>query len=702
MAGMSFGDAMQQRLNLAQDTHRRENALAQGQLGVMGAEQGHIGAITTGLNQLNTTGQRFIDDLSGPSNTDSITPQDNTYPSVRQGTGYDKSVPTGMKRGGKIKGGKKGRNGGAKHFDAGGRVAGGASGSWQEYHGPQGRQYNSPPNWTNTPGNQEYQGSQGRQYNYGQTNTPMQAIGANPYDVTNAYVGKDFYGLPANQSSTQANWQPVNNPNFGAPQGFTGNPDMDKWLSSQGVKPGAIRANPGDQHNFIYRQGNSFTGIGDTTPPQQQGAISPGMAQRFGLSPMAMASPLAANMANAYRGMSESGLNQAQAQRIAQMTPMELAQAGFGLQRGQMMLGPQMQQALGAGKFLQSKSAVQENIAAHSNQLAQLRNLTQYTAGLNDKIQQAQHDLTGSDSAARAQIQQQITGWQTELNSATPIMHKIYGAISTGTGMSPEYLDQAMQNMQGMGDYEANNMANTPIVAQANGGVVPGYMTGGELDFAHYARGGAIQPTQGPMTQAMTPGTNPMPQMMQPSPMMGPQQPGQDMSMQQYGQYAAEAIKAGIPPLPPQAYLNLLARTRQQMMQAPAAQGGAPGYDFGGEVGNEYANGGPLEAPSPHGDHWMGHILNNNIRSQNGYTLGGGVTSQGYAPGGAIDVSGRQLLGPGTGKSDSLPAVIDGHRPAALSTGEFVMPIEAVKHFGTDKLHKMVQAAREAQQQQGR
>jgi hypothetical protein len=66
----------------------------------------------------------------------------------------------------------------------------------------------------------------------------------------------------------------------------------------------------------------------------------------------------------------------------------------------------------------------------------------------------------------------------------------------------------------------------------------------------------------------------------------------------------------------------------------------------------------------------------------------------GYAEGGAIKVSGKQVIGPGTSKSDSIPAIIDGTRPAALSTGEYVMPVAAVRHYGIDKLNKMVEAAR--------
>jgi hypothetical protein len=69
--------------------------------------------------------------------------------------------------------------------------------------------------------------------------------------------------------------------------------------------------------------------------------------------------------------------------------------------------------------------------------------------------------------------------------------------------------------------------------------------------------------------------------------------------------------------------------------------------------------------------------------------------AMGYAQGGPVAVGGRQVVGAGNGKSDSLPAIIDGERPAALSTGEYVFPVEAVRHFGLDKLNKMVEAARQ-------
>jgi hypothetical protein len=126
---------------------------------------------------------------------------------------------------------------------------------------------------------------------------------------------------------------------------------------------------------------------------------------------------------------------------------------------------------------------------------------------------------------------------------------------------------------------------------------------------------------------------------------MGPQgSPQQNPIAARYGQYIQSAMQAGVQPLPLEKFTDLLMRTQMQLQQAPA------------------------QAP------------------------------MGYAEGGAVDVDGKLVLGPGTGKSDSIPAVIDGERPAALSTGEFVMPIEAVKFFGLQRLNKMVEAARKGQQ----
>lgn len=66
---------------------------------------------------------------------------------------------------------------------------------------------------------------------------------------------------------------------------------------------------------------------------------------------------------------------------------------------------------------------------------------------------------------------------------------------------------------------------------------------------------------------------------------------------------------------------------------------------------------------------------------------GGNVYS--FAGGGISDLGsythakgGRMLKGPGDGMSDSIPATIEGKRPARLATDEFVVPADVVSHLG--------------------
>jgi hypothetical protein len=57
------------------------------------------------------------------------------------------------------------------------------------------------------------------------------------------------------------------------------------------------------------------------------------------------------------------------------------------------------------------------------------------------------------------------------------------------------------------------------------------------------------------------------------------------------------------------------------------------------------------------------------------------LSPRGAAAGG-IGQMGRHMKGPGDGMSDSLPAQIDGSHPAALATGEFVIPADVVSFLG--------------------
>lgn len=52
-----------------------------------------------------------------------------------------------------------------------------------------------------------------------------------------------------------------------------------------------------------------------------------------------------------------------------------------------------------------------------------------------------------------------------------------------------------------------------------------------------------------------------------------------------------------------------------------------------------------------------------------------GGPERGYEEGGKI-------VGPGTGTSDSIPAMVDGRRPIRVSNGEWIQPERAVKHYG--------------------
>lgn len=54
-----------------------------------------------------------------------------------------------------------------------------------------------------------------------------------------------------------------------------------------------------------------------------------------------------------------------------------------------------------------------------------------------------------------------------------------------------------------------------------------------------------------------------------------------------------------------------------------------------------------------------------------------------------------ELVGPGDGMSDSIPANIDGKRKAKVATGEYVVPREAAEKYGS-KLNKMMKAVRAA------
>lgn len=184
-----------------------------------------------------------------------------------------------------------------------------------------------------------------------------------------------------------------------------------------------------------------------------------------------------------------------------------------------------------------------------------------------------------------------------------------------------------------------------------------------------------------------------------------------DPVVSKYGQYLSAAASAGVPPVPFNEYINLLGSTKSAMRGAPAtfADGGEVDdqvytrpkeVDWGGVVGRGVkrmfgmgeTQAAPQPAPAPQvetppaeDEYEEGDAMREAdafLRSLN--------NEEGYADGGAINVSGKHVRGPGTGRSDSIPAIINGNRPAKLSDGEFVIPAHVVKAKGTEFFEKLL------------
>jgi hypothetical protein len=210
-----------------------------------------------------------------------------------------------------------------------------------------------------------------------------------------------------------------------------------------------------------------------------------------------------------------------------------------------------------------------------------------------------------------------------------------------------------------------------------------------------YADGGPVSPVGNPM------GTFGQPPVMQ----------SLDPAVREYGQYVHAATMNGLQPVPFGKFINLLATARQQMQTLPTT-GGQYGFADGGMVSwlqGLFAPPQQPQAPTQTPQQRLG---------QGAAMLGGGMAGQaaqaiqgrnaaleealgaargartGYAAGGAIPVAGRQVLGPGGPRDDAIPAVVDGTKPAALSSGEFVMPTDVTQYWGTAKLQQMIDKAR--------
>jgi hypothetical protein len=79
------------------------------------------------------------------------------------------------------------------------------------------------------------------------------------------------------------------------------------------------------------------------------------------------------------------------------------------------------------------------------------------------------------------------------------------------------------------------------------------------------------------------------------------------------------------------------------------------------------------------------------------------MASGGISDLGSYSDGGRMLKGPGDGMSDSIPASIDGKRPARLARNEFVVPTDVVSGLGNgssdagaEQLYAMMDRVRKA------
>lgn len=114
-------------------------------------------------------------------------------------------------------------------------------------------------------------------------------------------------------------------------------------------------------------------------------------------------------------------------------------------------------------------------------------------------------------------------------------------------------------------------------------------------------------------------------------------------------------------------------------------------FDWGFADGGLVRRGGRARQPMGYAD---GGLIRKAERKLQKH-LGPMMRSGGYAEGGLV-------RGPGTETSDSIPAVIDGQEPTALSTGEAVLNAEAVQLVGEEFVERINQVGLERRSRPGR
>ncbi len=135
--------------------------------------------------------------------------------------------------------------------------------------------------------------------------------------------------------------------------------------------------------------------------------------------------------------------------------------------------------------------------------------------------------------------------------------------------------------------------------------------------------------------------------------------------------------------------------------QANEAMGGV-GKGFGKAIGSYKGNkggGGDADSKDQYGNTYGDSKTDDYFDSQNNAFNSGDTgsswsddSSAGYGDGGYAD--GGVIRGPGTGRSDSIPAVIDGQAPARVSNGEYLITANVAKKIGRSRLNALISLAR--------
>jgi len=131
----------------------------------------------------------------------------------------------------------------------------------------------------------------------------------------------------------------------------------------------------------------------------------------------------------------------------------------------------------------------------------------------------------------------------------------------------------------------------------------------------------------------------------------------------EYSQYMQGAEQLGLPAIPFEQFVQL---KQMSIPQAPEAPGMEQPMGMMG-----FADGGMVDSP---------------FQSRQSVIA--------MARGGGVNVDGKMVVDPNpNAPTDSIPAMIDGKQPAALDSGEFVIPKHAVMFHGVDKLNKLIAQA---------